>query len=110
MSQSTLFITHKALPGKRDEVRRVWETHLMPSIEVRQAHDAYFYCYDDGDPNTIRVFQRYADGADPQAFMQGPAYEAYVAAVTPLLAHPPEIRAATVAWAKDAAAPVSETA
>lgn len=110
MSQSTLFIKHKALPGKREEVRRVWETHLMPSIQERQVHDAYFYCYDDGDPNTIRVFQRYADGADAQAFMQGPAYEAYVDAVTPLLAHPPEIHAATVAWTKDKAAPVSETA
>lgn len=110
MNQSTLFITHKALPGKRDEVRRAWEAHLMPSIEARQAHDAYFYCYDDSDPETIRVFQRYADNADPQAFMQGPAYDAYIAAVSPLLAHPPEIHAATVAWAKGMTAPETETA
>ncbi|MCE8004107.1 putative quinol monooxygenase [Billgrantia ethanolica] len=110
MSQNTLFITHKALPGKRDEVRRAWETHLAPSIQARQVHDAYFYCYDDSDPDTIRVFQRYAVGADPQAFMQGPAYDAYVAAVTPLLAHPPVIHAATVAWAKDSSAPIAETA
>ncbi|WP_104202851.1 putative quinol monooxygenase [Billgrantia saliphila] len=107
MSQNTLFIKHKALPGKRDEVRRAWEAHLMPSIEARQAHDAYFYCYDDADPDTIRVFQRYADGVDPQAFMQGPAYDAYVTAVSPLLAHPPEIHAATVAWAKGT--PATET-
>ncbi len=109
MSQSTLFITHRALPGKRDEVRRAWETHLAPSIQARQVHDAYFYCYDDSDPDTIRVFQRYAVGADPQAFMQGPAYDAYLAAVTPLLAHPPVIHAATVAWAKDSSAPIAET-
>nr|WP_232090855.1 antibiotic biosynthesis monooxygenase [Halomonas sp. MCCC 1A13316] len=89
MSQNTLFIIHKAVPGKRDEVRRAWETHLTPSIEARQVHDAYYYCYDDSDPDTIRVFQRYADGADPKAFMQGPAYDAYIAAVSPLLAHPP---------------------
>ncbi|MDX5379611.1 MAG: antibiotic biosynthesis monooxygenase [Halomonas sp.] len=110
MSQSTLFITHKALPGKRDAVRRAWETHLAPSIESRKIHDAYFYCYDDSDPDTIRVFQRYAEGADPQAFMLGPAYEAYVAAVTPLLAHPPEIHAATVAWAKHLTATKTESA
>lgn len=110
MSQSTLFITHRALPGKRDEVRRAWETHLAPSIQARQVHDAYYYCYDDSDSDTIRVFQRYAVGADPQAFMQGPAYDAYVAAVTPLLAHPPVIHAATVAWAKDSSAPIAETA
>lgn len=110
MSQSTLFIIHKALPGKRDEVRRAWETHLAPSIESRQVHDAYFYCYDDSDPDTIRVFQRYAHGANPEAFMQGPAYDAYIAAVSPLLARPPEIHAATVAWAKDKAPPVTEKA
>lgn len=109
MSQSTLFITHKTLPGKREEVRRVWETHLLPSIQARQAHDAYFYCYDDSDPDTIRVFQRYADGVDPLNFMQGPAYDAYIEAVSPLLAHPPEIHTATVAWAKGMAAPVAET-
>ena len=110
MSQSTLLITHRALPGKRDEVRRARETHLAPSIQARQVHDAYFYCYDDSDPDTIRVFQRYAVGADPQAFMQGPAYDAYMAAVSPLLAHPPVIHAATVAWAKDSSAPIAETA
>ncbi|MDI5986585.1 hypothetical protein QLQ85_17460 [Halomonas sp. M4R5S39] len=55
-------------------------THLLPSIEPRQS------------------------------FMQGPAYDAYIAAVSPLLAHPPEIHAATVAWAKGMTAPETETA
>jgi hypothetical protein len=30
MSKTALMITHKARPGKRDEVRATWEKHLKP--------------------------------------------------------------------------------
>lgn len=30
MSKSALFIRHQAQPGKRDEVRRVWEKYVKP--------------------------------------------------------------------------------
>jgi len=100
MSKTALFITHRALPGKRDEVRRVWEKHLQRNIAADAAHEAYFYCYDDSDPDTIRVFQQYADRASSQEFLAAPWYAAYVSEVTPLLAGQPEIRAATPVWAK----------
>ena len=48
---------HKALPGKREDVRRVWEKHLRPGIAGNAASEAYFYCYDDNDPDMICVFQ-----------------------------------------------------
>ena len=104
MSKAALFITHRTLPGKRDEVRRVWESHLQPNIAANAAHEAYFYCYDDNDPDTIVVFQQYADGASSQDFQAGPWYAAYVREVTPLLAGQPEIRAATPVWVKSAVA------
>lgn len=102
MSKTALFIKHRARPGKRDEVRRVWEKHLRPRIATNAAHQAYFYCFDDGDPDLICVFQLYADRAASQAFVQAPWYAAYVEEVTPLLAGQPEISVATPAWIKGA--------
>jgi quinol monooxygenase YgiN len=104
MSKAAVFITHRALPGKRDEVRRVWERHLQPNIAANAAHEAYFYCYDDNDPDAICVFQQYADRASSQNFLAAPWYAAYVSEVTPLLAGQPEIRAATLVWAKNSTA------
>jgi quinol monooxygenase YgiN len=102
MSKTALFIKHRALPGKRDEVRRVWEKYLRPSIITNMAHETYVYCYDDGDPDTICVFQLYASHASSQEFLKAPWYAAYLKEVTPLLAGEPEIRTATPVWAKGA--------
>ena len=44
MSKAALFIKHKALPGRREQVHRVWEKHLRPHIAANSAHEAYFYC------------------------------------------------------------------
>jgi quinol monooxygenase YgiN len=102
MSKTALFIKHRALPGKRDEVRRVWEKHLQPKITSNTAHQTYIYCYDDNDPDVICVFQLYANQASSQEFLKTPWYAAYLRDVTPLLAGEPEIQAATPVWAKGA--------
>ncbi len=95
-----LFIRHKSLPGKRDQVRRVWERHLQPHIARNAAHEAYFYCYDDNDPDSICVYQQYSDGASSRAFLALPHYADYVKEVEPLLAGPPEVTTATPVWVK----------
>ena len=100
MSKTAIFIRHRALPGKRDEVRRVWEKHLRPNIATNRAHEAYFYCYDDGDPDMICVYQQYADRAAAQEFVKAPWYASYLEEVSPLLADEPEIHAATPVWTK----------
>jgi quinol monooxygenase YgiN len=103
MSKAALFIKHRAVPGKRNEVHRIWEEHLQPNITANPAHEAYFYCYDDNDPDTICVVQQYLDRTPAQEFMEVPWYAAYVNEVSPLLAGKPEIRASTPVWAKGAA-------
>ena len=100
MSKAALFIRHKALPGKRDEVRRVWEKHLRPGIAGNVASEAYFYCYDDKDPDAICVFQMYRDRNGPQDFVKQPWYAAYEAEVTPLLTGKSEFVSATPDWIK----------
>lgn len=103
MSKAALIITHKVLPGKRDEVRGVWEKHLRPTIAANPAHEAYFYCYDDNDPDVICAFQQYADRASAQAFVKSPGYATYVAEVSPLLTGQPQVRAVTPMWSKGGA-------
>lgn len=100
MSKVALFIKHKSLPGKRDEVRAVWQRHMQPRIANNTAHEAYFYCYDDNDPDSICVYQQYSAHGSSQAFLQTPSYAEYLKEVEPLLAGQPEITAATPVWVK----------
>lgn len=101
MSKTALFIHHNTLPGQREAVRAVWEKHLRPAIAANSAHQAYFYCFDDNDPDSISVYQQYEDAAAQQDFVKGPFYKAYIDEVSPLLAGEPQIWTANVQWSKD---------
>jgi quinol monooxygenase YgiN len=72
----------------------------MPNIASNPAHEAYFYCYDDNDPDVICAFQQYRDRMSPQDFVEAPWYAAYIEEVTFLIAGEPEIRAVTPVWSK----------
>ena len=102
MSKVAIFIKHRSLPGKRDEVRKVWERHMQPQIAQNKAHEAYFYCYDNNDPDSICVYQQYSDVESSQAFLKTSTYADYLEEVEPLLAGQPEVTAATPVWVKSA--------
>jgi len=86
MNERALFIRHTAKPGKRDEVRRIWERCDYVAGSDRQP--AYFYCNDDNDPNTIVVFQLHAGEDSGTAFKQQPWYKDYERETEGLLAGP----------------------
>ncbi|MDQ3133611.1 MAG: antibiotic biosynthesis monooxygenase [Acidobacteriota bacterium] len=100
MDKTALFIRHQAQPGKRDEVRRVWEKHVKPRVEANPAHEAYFFCYDDNDPDVICVFQLYTDMASMQDFLKGAWYADYLSEVSQFIEAQPQISPATLVWAK----------
>ena len=104
MSTSALFIRHTALPGKRDEVRRVWEKYAQAHVAGSAGQLAYFYCYDDTDPDAIVVFQLHADGDSAKEFVKQPWYADYQRETEALLAGPSEFRMATPQWTKGAVA------
>ena len=60
MTSYALIVKHKTQPGKRDHVRQVWEKHMAPAIPANPGHTAYFYCFDNADPDSISAFQQYA--------------------------------------------------
>lgn len=99
-SKVALFIMHKALPGKRDEVKKGWEKYMQPEIAKNKNHENYFYCYDNNNPDAICVYQQYPDKESSQAFLKTPNYKNYLRETEHLLAGEPEITIATPIWIK----------
>ena len=99
--KTALYVRHQAKPGKRDEVRRVWEKYVRPRAEQNPEHLNYFYCFDEKDPDLICAFQVYADASGPANFMSGAWYQSYLSEVTPLVVAPPQITESRVQWSKD---------
>ena len=95
-----LIVKHKTQPGKRDQVRAMWEKHKAPAISANPGHTAYFYCFDDADPNSICAFQQYASVEASQAFLKTDSSAAYLKDVEPLLSGPPQVTALTPVWSK----------
>jgi quinol monooxygenase YgiN len=100
MTALALIIEHKTKPGRRDEVRQVWERHMAPAIASSPGHVAYFYCLANADPDAIYAFQQYASVEASRAFLETDSYAAYLKEVEPLLAGPPRVTALTPVWSK----------
>ena len=97
---AAILVTHRTQPGAREQVRDVWQAHMPGAVSANPGHLGYYYTFDSADADVIRAFQVYADNDAAQAFLQTEAYQAYVAAVEPLLAGPPEVAVSQVVWAK----------
>jgi quinol monooxygenase YgiN len=95
-----LFVTHRAKPGRRDDVLATWSQYLRPLIEANPDHLAYAYCFDDNDPDVVRVFQLYRSVEAAGAFLQLPGYDEYLAHVMEHVAAPPQLDTATPQWLK----------
>ena len=97
---SALFVRHKALPGKREEARRIWEKHVRPRVEKNPDHLAYYFCFEDGDPDAVCFFQLYANADAVAAFLEGGWYPEYLAEVGKVVAGSPVLTTASLVWAK----------
>ena len=100
MTTFALIVKHKTLPGKRDQVRKIWEKHMAPAIAANPGHIAYFYCFDNADPDSLCAFQQYTSDEASQAFLKTDSYIAYLKNVEPLLSGPPQVTALTPVWSK----------
>jgi len=50
-------VRHKGRPGKRDELRKAWESYARDYIATAAVQLAYFYCYDDKESDVIVAFR-----------------------------------------------------
>ncbi len=95
-----LFIQHRALPGRREELAEVWSRHMPSAVQGNDGHADYHYCFDAQDEDAIVVFQQYVDAAAAAAFLQHPSYERYLAESEHLLAGPPTVTTAVPHWSR----------
>lgn len=102
MASFALIVKHKTLPGRRDDVRKIWETHMAAAIAANPGHVAYFYCFDNGDPDGIYAFQQYSSVEASAEFLETDSYASYLKDVQPLLLGPPQVTALTPMWSKGA--------
>lgn len=98
--KTALFIRHKAKPGQRDEVRRVWQKYIQPRVAENPGHEAYYFCFDQTDPDVISVFQLYTSEEAMKEFLGGEWYPQYLAEVGEAVAEPPQISPASLVWSK----------
>lgn len=100
MTPLALIVKHTTRSGKRDEVRAVWEKHMAPAVSDNPGHIAYFYCFDNADPNSIIAFQMYESPEASRDFLQTDSYKAYLKEVESLLESPPQVTELTPEWRK----------
>lgn len=73
---------------------------MAAAISRNPDHLAYFYCYDDSDPDVVCAFQQYASAKAAASFLKASAYQAYVSEAEALLAAAPQVTALSVKWSK----------
>jgi quinol monooxygenase YgiN len=100
MGELAMIIKTRTQPGKRDEVRRLYEELLVPRAERNEAQEVIVWCADQHDPDTFYLFEIYRDAAALGANAQADWFADYMARVGPLLAAEPEVSMATPGWSK----------
>jgi quinol monooxygenase YgiN len=103
MSKLALFVKVKAHPGKREEVKQLWEELVKPHSEGEKALDISCYCYALEDEDTICLFELISDPSVSKTVTQSDWFVAYQEQLKPLLVGPPEVITATPIWAKGVA-------
>jgi quinol monooxygenase YgiN len=100
MSKTALILTVRTRPGRRDDLRALWDEHLRPRAEVNPAQELYLYCYDADDRDVIHMVEVYADPCEMQRNARAPWFAEYLRASAPLLAGPPTMATSHPVWAK----------
>lgn len=88
MTKTSLIVKMTAKSGQRDDVLAALMA-VMPAAEAEEGTEVYSFHLDRNDPDTVWVFELYADDAALAAHAQSPAVAEMFAAVGPLLAEPP---------------------
>lgn len=100
MAKVALFIKSRAKAGQRDALRGLWESHLRDRAGANPALEAYYYCYDNDDPDVVHLFEVYRDAAAQAADGGGEAFATFMAEAGALLDGPPEFHQTTPMWIK----------
>jgi quinol monooxygenase YgiN len=93
-------VSGRAQPGKRDEVRRLFEAYLAPHATANASQPIVVWCADNGDPDAFYLWEVYTDPAAMEANGRALWFGEYMGAVGPLLDGQPEVTTAMPMWTK----------
>ena len=100
MSKITMIVKTRCQPGKRDEIRRLYEQHLKPRAEANPGQELIVYSYDAQDENLFYLFEIYSGQEVLQANSNATWFWEYMSAAGPLLDGQPEVMMGTPVVAK----------
>lgn len=100
MAELAIFLTVKTKPGKREQLKALWEQQLKQRAAQNEMQSHYVYAFDSQDENVIRITEVYETMAAFQANSQADWFSAYMQEAMPLLDGEPEFHMATPQWVK----------
>ena len=100
MNEICLFLRVRTADGKRDMVRELWEKHLKKRASKNENQKAYYYCFDNFDPNIIWMFEHYSNPEELQLNAKADWFQNYMEEVMPLLDGEPQVSMTTPIWIK----------
>ena len=100
MGDTAIIVTSTARPGRRDEIRAIYDEMMVPRAEANDTQEVVVWCDDLHDADTFYLFEIYRDAASMGANAQAPWFADYLARVGPLMADEPKVRLATPRWSK----------
>ena len=100
MNKVALFVRHTAKPGQREKIKAVWSSFVKPRVEENEAHELYYFCYDNKNEDVVSVFQLFSSQKSMEQFMAGNWYPEYLRQVSNLISEEPFICDATPIWNK----------
>ena len=100
MGDLAMIIKTRTQPGRREDVRALYEEMLAPRALANDGQEVVVWCADQHDPDTFYLFEIYRDAGAMGANASAPWFAEYMAQVGPMLAGEPEVGMATPGWTK----------
>ena len=102
MAKLAMFVKAKTQPGKREQMKQIWEKIVKQRVEGEENVEHYFFCYAIEDDDTICIFELSKDPSGFDAAMKSDWFLDYMEQLKPLLVDPPEVIMTTPVWVKGA--------
>lgn len=100
MRKTAILIDITTKPGRRSDLRRLWDQHLRGRVEASAAQELYLVIEDEADPDVLHFVEIYNDEQEMQRNASAPWFSDYMAAASELLARTPSVRQGEPVWAK----------
>lgn len=97
---ATLCVHIKCQPGRRDDVKAIWEKQVKDHAAKSPAVSMSVYSFDTQDPDAITLFEVLDDASVLTSLYQELWFKRYIAEMGALLAAPPSISVGTPVWIK----------